>query len=148
MSPARVTYPIVMHNKNMTTLFRALIVASLLSYAIVVCIGHFDAPYLSEKELDLLSWYGHGAVIELSPFMNWVLILVWLPAAIGMYLFNSIARFVYLFLAILIIITTPLFGAYIALGYEFMFLQITTFLDGAILVMAYFTSVSDKFKNA
>ena len=132
----------------MISLFRTLIILSLLSYAIFIGIGYIDAPYLGEEESNLLSWAGHGAILELPTFLNWAIVLVWLPIAIGMYLFNPIARFMYLCLAILFTITTPLFGMYIAMGYEFMFLQITTFLDGAILAMAYFTHISAKFKHA
>jgi len=131
----------------MINIFRALIIISTLSYAAFACVGFVDTPYLSEKELDILSWSGHEAFIELPLIINWAIIIVWLPLAIGMYYFNPLSRLLYLSLSIISTITYPLFGIVVATGYEFMFLQITTVLDGAILVMAYFTSISENFKR-
>lgn len=52
------------------------------------------------------------------------------------------------YLTIATIIITPFLGASVMIKYDLMLSQIVTLLDGVILSMAYFTSISDEFKKS
>ncbi len=132
----------------MIKLFRSLVVVSSLSYFLFLGSWYLFTPYLSEDVLAVLTWTGYGAIIQLPPFVSWALVLFWLLIAIGMYFFNSTARLLYLVFTIFFILTTPLYGLFVSTAYDLVFLEITNFLDGAILAMAYLSSISAKFKNA
>ena len=132
----------------MHTIYRTMIVVSLLTYYMYVGVGYVDTPYLSEEELNLLSWGGHGAIIQFHPIVHWGLVFIWLPLAIGMWFYNSLSRKLYLILAMSFLMLNPFVGYSVSTGYEMMFYQTTTFLDGAILAMAYFTNnISNSFKH-
>jgi hypothetical protein len=132
----------------MITLYRALVIISTTSYLLFIGIGYVDSSFLSKEELDILSWGGYGASIQMPAFLHWALVASWVPLAFGMYLFKPLARKLYLWLVIIFILANPFFGLFVATGYEYMLYHISTFLDGAILVMAYYTSISNEFSKA
>ena len=132
----------------MNKLFRISVIISAFSYALFIGGWYLFTPYLSEKELDVLSWTGYGAIIEYPPIVTYALTAIWLPITIGMYFYNSKARLLYLIFTVYFIITTPLYGMFVSASFSLVFLEISNFLDGAILTMAYLTGVSQKFKNA
>lgn len=129
----------------MIPIFRISVVVSLLVYALFVAKAYFDSSFISQGMLDLLSWNKYEAVIMLPFWVDWITILIWLPVSIGTYYFYRPFRTIYLVLSVVFIFTKPLFGAAIFTGTDLMLFQLTVFLDGAILAMAYFTSVSERF---
>jgi hypothetical protein len=132
----------------MIKFYRALVIISTMSYLLFVGVGYVDSSFLSKDELDLLSWGGYGAIIQMPLFLHWFLVGIWVPLAIGMCLFKPLARKIYLWLAITFILANPFFGFVVSTGYESMLYQLAIFLDGAVLVMAYFTSISSEFTKA
>ena len=132
----------------MISIFRISIVLSIVVYTTFVAKPYFDSSFHSDAILNILSWSGYEALVTLPFWFAWLTILIWLPVSIGMYYFNHIARTIYLILTITFTVTIPLYGAYTFTGTDIMLFQLTAFLDGAILTMAYLTSVSDQFKKS
>jgi hypothetical protein len=70
---------------------------------------YFDGPYLSEGQLDALSWAGYGQ----SLFPQWlfsVLIAAWLISYIGLFLFSRTGLILFLVLHISTAIMTLFWG--------------------------------------
>lgn len=132
----------------MISIFRISIIISVVVYALFMAKPYFDSSFHSEDLLDILSWNGYEAILTLPEWFGWVTILIWLPVSIGMYYFHSLSRTIYLVLAIVFALTAPLFGAATFTGTDIMLYQLTAFLDGVILTMAYLTSVSVQFNKA
>ena len=132
----------------MIKLYRTLIIVSTISYLIFAGVGYVDSRFLTKDELDLLSWASYGAIIKFPPLLHWGLVFSWVPLAIGMYFFKPIARKIYLWLSIIFILANPFVGFAVFTGYEMMLYQATTFLDGAILALAYFSSIANEFSKA
>ena len=132
----------------MKTIFRSLIILSVVIYTVIIAKPYFDSSFHSKDLLDLLAWNGFEAIVFLPEWANWIIILIWLPISLGMYYFNKQSRLAYLIAAIFFTLTLPLFGTQIFTGTEIMLYQLVATLDGIVLTMAYFTSISDEFKKA
>ena len=133
----------------MVKIFRILVVLSTISYACFIIAPYIDYSFLTEKEIDVLSWDGYSAAYIFPEWLEWLSILVWIPLAIGMYLFNPIARKIYLVLTIVFFVDALFTGLVVKTSYEIALYQLTSFFDGAVLTMAYLTtSIGNKFENA
>ena len=132
----------------MEKIFRVFVVANVVAFSIYVIIPYIDSIFHSNEALDILAYSGYGAIIKLPSIYQWFSTLIWLPVSLGMFYYNSIARTLFLVLTIFFALTSTLHGFVVLTGYEVMVYEFTTLLDGVILTMAYFTSVSEKFKKA
>ena len=132
----------------MKTIFRALIILTVLIYVIFIAKPYFDSSFHSKDLLDLLAWNGFEALVFLPEWANWIITLIWLPISLGMYCFNKQSRLAYLIAAVFFTLSLPLFGTQVFTGTEIMLYQLIATLDGIILTMAYFTSISDEFTKA
>jgi len=132
----------------MVKIFRILVILSTISYACFIIAPYIDYSFLTEKEIDILSWDGYQAVYILPEWLVWISILIWIPLTIGMYLFNPIARKIYLVLIIMFFIDTLFAGLFVKTSHEIVLYQLTSFFDGVVLTMAYLTSISNKFEKA
>ena len=132
----------------MIQIFRILIVISTLSYAVFVFLPYLDESFLTQQEIDVLTWSKYEALIIFPDWLSWFLIYIWLPLAIGMWFFNRLARTAYLCLSIFFLVFSAFSGLFVSTGLEIMLYQATAFLDGAIITMAYLTNLNDEFKKA
>lgn len=132
----------------MIQIFRASIILSSLSYILFIALPYLEQSFLSQQEIDALSWVGYEAVISMPNWLHWLTVFIWLPLAIGMWFLNPLARTAYLYLSIFFLILHPFTGLFVETGWGVMLFQATAFLDGAILTMAYFTGLNKEFKNA
>lgn len=131
----------------MIKIYRTLVIVSLMSFGLYMGLPYFDAAFLNEDEIKVLAWGGYGSIITYPQWLGWVLTFVWIPIAIGMVFFYPIARKVYVLLTVVFIVMNPLSGLMVLTGLQAMVYEITTLLDGAILTMAYFTSINEEFKK-
>jgi hypothetical protein len=117
-------------------------------------IAWFFMPMLWESIYDYetlggLQWNGFGAKINMDGPIPYVSGVLYLASAAGLLLYQSWARTLFLLLAIANILAAPFMGVFAVGGYDAMIGNIITLLDGAILAMAYLTSLSIDFrKNA
>ena len=132
----------------MTKIFRLLILAAALSFCMSLLSNIYHLRELDQNELDILSWVAYGTMIDAPVWFYTLTTFLWIPVFIGTYFFISIARTTYLVLIIVYTLCIPFTGMFIATGTQMLFVDVSSTLDGAILAMAYFTSVSGKFKNA
>ena len=132
----------------MEQIFRVAIAISTITYAAYILSPYIDMSLLDQQTLDVLTWDRYGAIYEMPVLLDWFFVFLWLPLAIGMWVFNPLARTGYLGFSIFFLFLLPFEGLFVATGFEMMLYQATSFLDGAILVMAYFTGLNKRFKNS
>ena len=68
-----------------------------------------------------------------------------MAVAIGVYVFNPIARTVYFVMVMVFLAITPFSGMRAFTAIDQFLLEVTMLLDGAILALAYLSSVSGEF---
>lgn len=130
----------------MNNIFRILVVLSTFLYVFWVFIPYL--PFnLSQEELDALSWISYGAILNFPDWFWVVSTLVWVLVAIGMFFFIPIARMLYLILIVSFLFLTPFLGIGVYTALELFLLETINILDGAILTIAFLTSVSNEFKS-
>lgn len=122
-------------------------------FSLALYIFYFFMPYLWEfiydyETLNLLALNGWRSEVPYYNLVSFSFGFVYLIISIGLFLFNIWARTAFFYLTIATIIITPFLGASVMIKYDLMLSQIVTLLDGVILSMAYFTSISDEFKKS
>ncbi len=132
---------------NIYTLFRSCVVATTLFYII-----YWLLPYtygsLDYETGNMLSYGGYNALIELYPNLDYVFFVAWVLIGVGLFFYNNIARAAFLLLLAFFTATSPLYGLSVETAGGISLLQLTAMLDGAILIMAFFTPVSVKFSSS
>ncbi len=101
---------------------------------------------ISKRTWDALSWGGDGALLRLPPAFPWLFLLLYLAAAVGLWMFSKSARFVFLMLTAFFVVTSPLGGVQVQTALGSFLLQLTNLADGAILVLAYTTALKQRFE--
>lgn len=132
----------------MRRLFRWLVAISTGLFVLTWLLPFFDYHWLNAEELDILSWSGYGTILPSNDVIYWVLFIAWLIISVGLWFFISIARKAFLFLIIATSIASFFWGFNIHTPIENGIRNIVLMTDGAILVMAYFTSISNEFSKA
>lgn len=131
----------------MRELFRWIVVVSTGLFVLVWLLPFFDYRWLNQDELDVLSCAGQGSVLPSNVFIYWGLFVLWLIVSIGLWFFVAAARTAFLSLLIITSIASFFWGPSIRTPLETGIGNIVMMSDGAILVMAYFTSISSEFKK-
>lgn len=126
-------------------LFRALVIISTITYLIWFFQFLFGGWLISQRTWDALSWQGDGALLPIPPRLGWLFLLLYVAAAVGLWMFSKSARFVFLMLTAFFIITSPLVGVQVQTALGSFLLQLTNLADGAILVMAYTAPLKERF---
>lgn len=130
----------------MIAIFRLLVVIQALITAVYWLLPYFDYHWLSVEELLVLEGSGTGAVFIASSFFAWATFAVWMALSLGLYFFARFAReaFVVFYLANF---SLALFmGIQVLTPLEQVVLGILQVGDGMLIAVAYFTSVSQKFR--
>jgi len=132
----------------MKNYFTFLVLGTLFLYAIWF-IAPFFWGYLYEGEtLNLLSWNGYGGVIDANGPIPYVIGLAYVIVSLGLIYYKNWARFAFLLLTCFSVVSAPFWGMQIQTGYEFVLTYLVALGDGAILVIAYLTNVSNEFNFA
>ena len=132
----------------MVRLFRALVLTSTFLFVVIGFMPFFNHLWLTPDQLHVLSYDGAGSLIPAHPLLYWGQMVLWVVVSVGLFFFISIARTAFLVLNVISVVATFFWGFRIippeaaALG------GIVQMADGAILVMAYFTSVAERFGGA
>lgn len=132
----------------MAKIFIGVVLINLLAY-IAWFFMPFASGYLYDYDtLDLLSFSGFGAKIDLDGPIPYVIGLIYVVTTFGLLLFKSWARIAFSTLAVFTIISPPLWGVSIQGSYDVMIGSLVSITDGAIISMAFFTSISNDFSKS
>ncbi|MBT8062039.1 MAG: hypothetical protein KJO85_05100 [Gammaproteobacteria bacterium] len=129
-------------------IFRGLIVTSTVLYIAYYILPFVDSDFLSEQSLIVLSWARHGALVPFPVWLDYSMFVIWIGSAVGMYFFVPLARSVFVWIYIVLTALTPFFGLNVETGLSQMLFNLVTLFDGAIIAMAYLTSVERNFVAA
>ena len=129
-------------------IFRALVLSSAVLYAFLYFLP-FESFETDLSRINLLKSDGYAAV--LNP-QTWLLTIgifaLWIVAYVGLFRFQNWARNLYLVLTILALFATTLYGIRVVSPMEGVLDLAVNLLDGAILAMAYLSSVKNEFREA
>ena len=132
---------------NMERLFRYIVAISTVSFLVLWLIPYFDYLWLSQEELRLVSVDTYGSYIPNHPLIYWGLFVIWLALSLGLFFYVRAARIGFFIMIIIAVLASFFWGFRVYLPIEVVLSMIVTLSDGAILVMAYLTSVSRKFER-
>lgn len=127
-------------------LFRALIVISTATYVICFFQLLLAGGLIPQSTLDALSWHGSGALLQMPPAVGWLLLLLSVAVAVGLWMFSKSARIVFAAFSVFWIVTSFLGGVQVQTAFGSFLLLLTNMADGAILVMAYTSPLKERFE--
>ena len=132
----------------MHLIFRVLVSLAMIATALFWSMPYIDYMWYPTDQLSLLDQNGLGASLHTGIIFYWFELGLWLIVSLGLFFYIPIARtaFIVLYLAL-----TPLIffsGIQVLTPIETFLSSILGLLDGAIIAIMYFTSVSEKFNGA
>lgn len=130
---------------KMTTIFRILIVISTILYVVVYWLPYLEEPFLSEKEMQLLIWDGLGSLFRVSLALDIGIFLTGIVVPALMFFYVAGSRLAFLVLTLLYIALNLAFGIRVFTPITLFLGDIVLVMDGAIIAISYFTSVSERF---
>lgn len=125
--------------------FRTLVLVSTVSYLLFLFGGWIFWRDISEETYSGLGWRGYGAILPIPYKIWWLISILWIATAIGMLTFSKQARVVYLALTLFGLVTALLGGMVAELAIENLFITLTYLTDGAVLALAYFSPLKERF---
>ena len=100
---------------------------------------------ISPGAWDALSWDGFGALLPLPKSISWLLFLLNLAVALGLWNFSKSARSIYAMFTIFDVLISPFGGIYVETALGAFLAYICNLAAGAILVMMYTSPLKEKF---
>jgi hypothetical protein len=132
----------------MDKLFRALVLMSVSLYVLWFFSPQFWSSLYGEEVLNLLSWNGFKT---LMPSDNYIFIYGYftlqLCSTLGLFFYQRWAMIAFTLMISFSILSSPFYGVSVNYGYEILLNNLITTLDGAIIVLMFFTSINNRFKN-
>ena len=132
----------------MTSIFRSLIIV----YALLILVsGLMPFAYMNTEDpalSQLLQWNGYSATLTLSPAILWVWAGVEFGVLAGLYLYWRSARIAFVVLLVLSTAMSAFEGVSVAHPLDIIVSSIMYPLQGALIAIAYLTSVANKFLSA
>ena len=108
---------------------------------------YYDYLWLSQYEIDFLSNNGAQAVVVIPDIAYHFLMLSWVASSIGMFFYINLARKAFALILIFTVLLSPFLGWLVFSPIESTIVSILNIIDGALIVMAYFTSISLNFEK-
>lgn len=131
---------------SMNSVFRVLIVLSAGLYLIWYFMPYYSEQLYSEDIIDVISWNGIGAILELPSWFHIVIGIAYLLTLFELLMYSNVARLLFLVFAIFFLSIAPFIGVSALTPIESMLASAMSILQGAILTMAYLTSVGAEFR--
>ncbi|MEM8843821.1 MAG: hypothetical protein AAGB35_02150 [Pseudomonadota bacterium] len=125
--------------------FRIIVVMTMTVYVIYFCLPFFGTALYSKQELTILGWNGYGAIVKSEGVIPFLWLALYMFFSIGLLYFKTWAKFGYLILTVISIVLSALSGLLILARFDNALLYLTHMGDGAILVLAFLSSVKDNF---
>ncbi len=132
----------------MAVLYRCIIAVTIvlaLGYAFV---PYFQPRWLTEDQLNLLGWDTYGAIIQSPVWFYWAYYSLWLVILFGLFFYVRISRPLYLLFVVIGIVLSGFYGIRVYGPIDLIVGNILLTAEGAVLVIVYFTSISEKFRDA
>lgn len=129
-------------------LFRTFIVFGSILYLLLLSLNYYGYQWLSNQEMDVLSYVGYKAIINFPNFILWGFVFWWFVAAVGMFLFMRWARMLFFVWVVISTVTTLLGGMHVQTAIEVFLANTGNIIDGAILLMSYTSEVKVKFMKS
>jgi len=108
---------------------------------------YYDYLWLSQYEIDFLSNNGAEAVVVMPEIVWHLFMLSWVASSIGLFFFINFARKAFIALVIFTALLNPFLGWQVFSPFDAAVVSILNMIDGALIVMAYFTSISVNFNK-
>ena len=131
--------------QEMTNFFRGLVLVNLIAFLVWYALPWFDEPFLSEQTINVLSWYGYEAIINVPAMINYFLLSAAVVIEVGLCFFIRISRPLFLILIVGEILLIPFQGLHVETGISRMLGAFVGVLDGAIIVMTFLPPIGNKF---
>lgn len=129
----------------MDKFFKSLILVSTISYTLWFFQPYNTAVILDQDTLTALEWVGFGGNYYYLFYVSYLFLIFYIVSAIGMLIYLNWARTLFIVLTIASILLSPLAGLSVSTTIDSILGNIIGLCDGAIIFMAYFSSVSSKF---
>lgn len=129
----------------MIAIFRLLVVVQALLTAVYWLLPYFDYHWLSIEELLVLEDSGTGAAFISGDFFFWGIFAIWMALSLGLYFFVRLAREAFVVFYLVNFGLTLFMGVQVLTLLDQVVLGLLQVVDGMLIAIAYFTSVSQKF---
>lgn len=130
----------------MNKLFNYLVIITLALTIILWFIPQFDKYWLSDEALELLGANGWGSFVPNPEILYWPQLIFWSVISIGLLKRIMMARTIYLVGLVAFSVVNFGWGFLVLSPIEAGLYNLICMMDGAILIMSYFTSVAGEFK--
>ena len=128
--------------------YRASVLASLGCYLLWILFPYAYPIFHNELEINLLQEIGgYQAILVLPASVAWLIVAVWVVLAWAMWHFWRRARICYLGMAVFTGLLTLTEGFRVQSPIEAFLLDVTLMFDGAVLALAYFSTVRHEFEK-
>lgn len=101
--------------------------------------------YLDAESQGILSWGGYKSAIDLPEWLWDCYLLLIIVSYIGMFLLRKAFRTLFLIITIASFPLAMVNGMSVITGMEVVLIDLSTFLDGFIIALAYFSNLKEKF---
>ena len=131
----------------MRLFFRSLVVTEIFLIVILWTMPFYDHLWLSAEMLDLVRWSGYAAIAPVSDLLYWGSFFLWLLILTGLFLFIRVTRLAFFLYLLVYAMLQILWGVQVSTPIEMFLSSVLGVIDGVLLSMAYFSSVSSEFKS-
>jgi len=132
----------------MVQLFRSLVVVATGLYVVLVVSYFWAADLFGPDVAAVLAHSGRGASVQFPEYTWLVLLVAWIVASAALLFFVRWSRECFVALLVFSIVSTALGGIQINAGAQEALMEVVALADGAIVFMAYFSSVARCFRRA
>lgn len=133
---------------SVNRVFRILVVAAFLLHT-VLWLGPFtEQPWLESVDVWLLDFDGYGAAMPYHPILYWCLFASWLLVLVGLFFYVSAARGGLILLILVSLALGIAWGVRVLAPHEVVLSELLSVIDGALIVMAYWSPVRAEFARA
>lgn len=132
----------------MKNTFKTLVISAFAIQVIILLSHYYWGAIYTNEEMELLAWHGFGAKFDIYGPTLYMLLGGYFVVTIGLITFMPWAKIAFLLITIASIIITSLMGITITETIGNTLGSILSLIDGAILTMLYFTSVSNEFTKS
>lgn len=131
----------------MNSIFRTLIVFSSCVYLLWFFIPFFENRWPEQITQEIYFLAGKGAIIPNISELAYVFLLLNIVIALGLFFFQPWARVMFITMLVVNGLIALASGLVVITSFDSLLEYLMNIIDGALVVMIYFTSVNTKFKN-
>ena len=127
--------------------FRILIIVAASIYVVFYSLPYFNFMWLNQESLEFLSKSGNNSILTMPYALVNALYALWLINSVGLYFYYPISRKVFIILLVISLTLIPFVGNVAFSPIEALLITTTNTIEGALLILMYFTSVKVKFEK-